>query len=191
MQEFLRKYGIFILLLFTIPVVIFSENNLFNSTYNKLFKQNKENSNSIIKSSIILPEMNFMIFHQNDQNQLKKEEQIFSTKKMIGEKYVLNFFASWCGYCMDEYDEIAKLKNKIPIYGIAWRDSPEKIREIINIRGNAYEKILLDPFGSSSAVLNIQGIPLTIIVNSKGEVVFAKAGQITSDEILKEFEKAK
>lgn len=181
MSEFFKKYGILLLLALTIPIVIFSEDNLINIAYKKLFRKNLESS-SIIKSSLSLPEMTFKIFDD------KEEQGLFSTEKMIGKKYVLNFFASWCGYCMEEYEELKALKGKIPVYGIAWRDSPEKIREMIDVLGNAYEKILLDPFGAQSSILNIQGIPLTLIVNSKGDVVFARAGQISKEELLKEFE---
>jgi thiol-disulfide isomerase/thioredoxin len=185
MNEFFKKYGIIFLLALLIPIVFLSEDNLINKTFRKILNQNSKRP--IIESSNKLPEMSFRILQIEKDSGGQKE--IFSTKEMIGQKYILHFFASWCGHCSGEHISFLDLQNQIPIYGIAWRDTPENIRGMISLLGNPYREILLDPFGSQSSALNITGIPLTIIIDSKGSVVFGRMGPIEPKELLEEFKK--
>jgi len=176
------RYIIILILLLLIPVVFLSKDNLINTAFRKIY------SKRIIKSTNKLPEMSFLIL---DKKENEEKVTKFSTKDMIGRKYILHFFASWCGYCIAEHSNFFILKNRdIPVYGIAWRDSPENIRNLIEKIGDPYEKILLDPFGFESSGINIVGIPMTIIINSKGEVVFGKAGEANIDILIKEFNSA-
>jgi thiol-disulfide isomerase/thioredoxin len=192
MHNFFKKYFLIIILIITIPIVLFSEDNLINMLFKKVYL--KISNKPIIRSNNKIPDMSFQILNIDEEISDKNENVFnkFSTKNMIGQKYIIHFFASWCGYCIEEYPLFFELKKeKIPVYAIAWKDSDENIKYIIKKLGNPFEKILLDPFGFDSSSLQISAIPLTILIDSKGNAVFGKMGQIDQNELISKFREAR
>ena len=110
-----------------------------------------------------------------------------SIKKMLGKKYVLQFFATWCGYCMEEYNAFLKMDRKLPIYGILWRDDPENAKRLVEANGSPFINIGIDPAGSISQAFNISVIPQTFVINEKGEVIFHRMGAFDPSYLLKFF----
>lgn len=153
---------------------------LNNHSILDIFKTNKK---PLITSQNHLPKMIFKIFGKNEE---------FNTEQMKGQKYILHFFATWCGYCMDEYQELLKITDqKLPIYGVAWQDSEENIKQLINYNPNTpFKEILLDPYGYQSRPLNLGAIPQTFIINEKSEVVFYFKGVINPEDLLKIYHKS-
>ena len=161
------------LLLALVMIIAFA----FNGRFDSLLHKNKEliNDNSI-------PRLSFQ--------SLFEEKKFFDTKQMQdeGKRYVLHFFASWCGYCVQEHDELMKIKDKgLPIYAVAWQDDKDDLRAFLNTHGNPYKDVFIDPTGSMSAKLRLNGVPQTFVINEKGQVVFYRRGVFEIDELLKFF----
>jgi cytochrome c biogenesis protein CcmG/thiol:disulfide interchange protein DsbE len=107
-----------------------------------------------------------------------------SNTDLLGNYGLLNIFGSWCIACKIEHLFLMKLKenNIIPIYGIAWRDTSEKLNNYLKENGNPYNNIGSDSTGKTIIDLGITGAPETFLISPDGRVLFHYAGPIT-DEI--------
>jgi cytochrome c biogenesis protein CcmG/thiol:disulfide interchange protein DsbE len=109
-----------------------------------------------------------------------------STTDLIGRKYVLHFFATWCGYCMKEHVSFLQMEKKLPIYAIGWKDDSDELKELLR-DGNPYTNVGFDEYGSLSRKLGIRVIPQTFVIDEKGKIIFHRVGQFDPNELLKFF----
>lgn len=102
---------------------------------------------------------------------------------ITGKYSLLNIFGSWCITCKIEHPFLMKLKenNIIPIYGIAWRDTKEKLNNYLQENGNPYHNIGADKEGKTIIDLGITGAPETFLISPDGKVVYSYAGAINDD----------
>ncbi|MEO8762045.1 MAG: TlpA disulfide reductase family protein [Bacteroidia bacterium] len=95
-----------------------------------------------------------------------------------GKKIILTFFATWCGDCLKEMKELdAAMKNNLKdVEVVAISDeSIEKITTFAERKKYNYTYLQLPkPFSS----IDIYAIPVTYLINAKGDVVYAKVGAI-------------
>lgn len=100
---------------------------------------------------------------------------------------VINFFASWCVPCRAEHPLLMKL-NQTPLrrfrlYGIAWKDVPEKTEGFLNALGSPYDTMLDDGDGQAGQALGITGVPETLVVDERGMVRAHIAGPLTPEDV--------
>jgi len=92
---------------------------------------------------------------------------------------VLNIFASWCGPCRSEHDELLVLKeHNIPVYGIVWNDTPAKINAFLAKAGDPYTQIGYDTNNSAIVPLGVKGLPETFIVGKDGHILHHHRGPL-------------
>jgi cytochrome c biogenesis protein CcmG/thiol:disulfide interchange protein DsbE len=99
--------------------------------------------------------------------------------KFRGERSVLIYFwATWCPYCISVRPEIAKLREKMgpsemEILGInvGGTDSLERLKRYQEGHPVSWP-ILYDSDGKVSKAYGVQGIPLFVLVNKEGNVVY-------------------
>jgi cytochrome c biogenesis protein CcmG/thiol:disulfide interchange protein DsbE len=117
----------------------------------------------------------------HDGNDVLKSSEIVDSQNMV----MLNFFASWCASCLAEHDTLKALseENGIKIYGIAWRDSPEKTKEWLKKHGDFYTKVGTDQQNKIGSIFQLEGVPQTYLINSDGVVTEVFKGPITMDLI--------
>jgi peroxiredoxin len=95
-----------------------------------------------------------------------------------GKKIILTFFGTWCGDClleMKQLDEAMKTNLK-DVEVVAISDEPiSKITSFAQRKKYNYTFLQLPkPFAS----IDIYAIPVTYLINSKGEVIHSKVGAI-------------
>ncbi len=108
-----------------------------------------------------------------------------------GKPVVVNFWASWCGYCAAEAPDLEALYKQYSPKGLQMlgvgTDEPEKLGPKAKELGLTY------PIGSNpdaARSYGVQGIPHTFIINSKGEVTASLVGQRSKEELEAEIKKA-
>ena len=111
----------------------------------------------------------------------------FANTTLTGEPALLNVFASWCPACPQEHPVLTRISREgVPVYGIAWKDKPEKTRGWIARFGNPYRVIAADESGRTAIDLGITGAPESFIVDARGRVRYKVIGPISNEKWDKE-----
>jgi len=105
-----------------------------------------------------------------------------------GKIVIVNFWASWCPFCVEEMPEFEKLSqemgDKIVILGINRGESVEKQNEFLSsLQEKITYRLLLDPNDGAAKAYNIKVMPTTFFLNENGIIAQKKLGPLTLDEI--------
>jgi cytochrome c biogenesis protein CcmG/thiol:disulfide interchange protein DsbE len=102
-----------------------------------------------------------------------------------GKVSVVNFWASWCMPCVEEYPLLIQLKENagVDIYGVNYKDRASAARHFIGRYGNPFTALGTDAQGRAAIDWGVYGMPETFIVDGKGTIVYKQVGPITSDVI--------
>ncbi len=99
-----------------------------------------------------------------------------------GAPMLVNFFASWCVPCVIEAPALMTLaQQKIPIWGIAYKDKPDAARRFLTRNGDPYARIAMDGPGRVAIDWGVYGVPETYLLDRTGTVRWRQAGPITDD----------
>ncbi len=99
---------------------------------------------------------------------------------------LVNFWASWCQPCRAEHPNLMQMKKDgITIYGVNYKDKPDKALGFLSSLGNPFIRIGADATGRNGIEWGIYGVPETFIIDGNGVVVKRFAGPITQ-RVLKE-----
>lgn len=103
-----------------------------------------------------------------------------SSEQLKGRVTLLNVFASWCIACKVEHPVLLKLSQakKIELYGLAWKDKPEELKNWLAELGNPYVAIADDATGRTAIDLGVTGAPETYVIDRKGRVRYKQIGPI-------------
>jgi cytochrome c biogenesis protein CcmG, thiol:disulfide interchange protein DsbE len=96
---------------------------------------------------------------------------------------VVNFWASWCGPCVQEHPHLIEL-SRLPgvhVVGINYKDLAANARRFLGRYGNPYAAIGADTTGRTAIEWGVYGMPETFILDRKGRIVFKHVGPITPE----------
>jgi|TARA_R110002073_G_scaffold35290_4_gene103459 cytochrome c biogenesis protein CcmG, thiol:disulfide interchange protein DsbE len=92
---------------------------------------------------------------------------------------IVNFFASWCGPCKVEHPLLMELADQdINIFGIAYRDNPERTKQFLERYGNPFHLTASGKKGDADAEWGFSTIPQTFVIDSQGKVLFHFSGSL-------------
>jgi len=89
---------------------------------------------------------------------------------------IVHFFSSWCVYCRVEFPYIIELKaqSKLPIIGIAYKDTQEQIVPWLDHMGNPFKEVIYDESAKLAYQMGVTSIPQTFVVNQKGKIIYTQ-----------------
>jgi cytochrome c biogenesis protein CcmG/thiol:disulfide interchange protein DsbE len=93
---------------------------------------------------------------------------------------LVNFWASWCAPCRVEHPKLEELAAEgLPIYGVNYKDEPDKALAFLAELGDPYAGIGADAGGRMGLDWGLYGVPETFVIDGDGTVVLRFAGPIT------------
>jgi len=112
----------------------------------------------------------------------------FNLSHLRGKPAVINFWATWCPPCRDELPELAAVQQKtqVAFIGIAVEDNLSFANEYARVHDVTYPIVggkeaaiaLMQQLGNTKAAM-----PFTLLIDGRGEVVWARKGRIPVDEL--------
>jgi thiol-disulfide isomerase/thioredoxin len=111
--------------------------------------------------------------------------QSFIRENFTGKVTLVNFWASWCGPCVEEIPALNRLREHMKdrpfeLISINYAEKPQQIREFLNMVRVDFP-VLLDEDGSYSAKWNVLVYPATFVIATNGEIVYGVNGAIEWD----------
>jgi cytochrome c biogenesis protein CcmG/thiol:disulfide interchange protein DsbE len=119
---------------------------------------------------------------------LGQEDVIVNSQDLIGEPFLVNFWASWCVTCRVEHPVIEELAKTgaIRIVGLNFRDETADAQAWLQRFGNPYTMIIQDYSGRTSIDFGVYAAPETFLVDENGIIVFKQLGALTPAVIEQE-----
>lgn len=117
--------------------------------------------------------------------------------KLKGKWVIVNYWASWCHNCADEMPELNNFykhntDKNILLYGTNVDDiPPDELKEAVHNMDINFPILVEDPLHAWN-LDDVEGVPMTFIINPKGEVVKKILGTNTEQslkEMLQELKK--
>ncbi|MDE8343824.1 MAG: DsbE family thiol:disulfide interchange protein [Acidocella sp.] len=103
--------------------------------------------------------------------------------RAAGTPVLLNFFASWCVPCLQEAPTLMALHDAtlIPIWGIAYQDTPGAAAGFLARNGNPYARLARDESGTTAINFGLYGVPESYLIDRSGIIRWRFAGPLTED----------
>ncbi|GEA16252.1 MAG: cytochrome c biosis protein CcmG, thiol:disulfide interchange protein DsbE [Moorella sp. (in: firmicutes)] len=106
-----------------------------------------------------------------------------------GQVVVLNFWATWCPYCVAEMEELDKAAGRLADQGvkvlavnIMQRETEAGIRAFLGNKEHNY-LVLLDHDSRVARSYGVAGIPTTFIIDRQGQIRRVKQGPLGPGEL--------
>lgn len=116
----------------------------------------------------------------------------FKLSDVQGKPVILNFWATWCGYCKMEMSDF---EEKYQAYGDeihfamvnvtdGVQETVEKASGYVSEQGFTFP-VYYDTDGMAAMRYNLSGLPVTYLLDAEGEIVAWQQGMLTADTLQK------
>ncbi len=104
----------------------------------------------------------------------------FVSADMLGQVWVLNVWASWCGPCIQEHPYLVSLAEQrpVPVVGLNYKDDPLDAQRWLARLGDPFAHLLDDREGDVGLDWGVYGVPETFIIDRAGRVRYKHVGPV-------------
>ena len=162
---------------------------------NSLFAQKKTGD----QKTVLAPPAEPKVFVKVSQINDAKLKEILKPKD--GKPLLVNFWATWCEPCREEFPDLVKISNdyqgKLDVVTISLDDVAEintTVPQFLSEMKALMPSYLLVTEDESAVIGSISkewsgGLPFTILYNEKGELIYFKQGKFKTDVLKLEINK--
>lgn len=106
----------------------------------------------------------------------------YNIQSLKGQKVIVSFYASWCPNCIEELKTLNSIKDTHleDITVLAITDEP--MEKLLSFKAKKQYPFTFVKLQQPFNAININSIPTTYLLNTKGEVVYNKVGYIAWDD---------
>jgi len=104
---------------------------------------------------------------------------------LIGDVWILNVWASWCGSCRVEhplFNQLAK-KKLVTLVGLNYKDDPKDAKQWLAQLGNPYAISVMDLEGRTGLDYGVYGVPESFVVDKKGIIRYKHTGPVEPNDM--------
>lgn len=113
--------------------------------------------------------------------------------ELQGKPVIINFWATWCGYCVREMPAFERLKeefgDQIGIIAVNCGEDADTVKDFAAENGYTFP-IALDEEFAISMLYPTNAIPYTVIVDGEGKVTHVSSGAADADTMYERYKKA-
>lgn len=111
---------------------------------------------------------------------VEDRQQFLTEQDLLGEPYIINFWATWCPSCRWEHPYLNSLANEegVRIIGVNYKDERDLAITWLQDYANPYALDIFDPNGDLGFEMGVTGAPETFFVDSKGVIQHRFQGPI-------------
>ena len=107
--------------------------------------------------------------------------------ELRGRPVVVNFWASWCGPCVEEFPLLQEAADRhaeagLVVIGIVYQDRSEAARDFMARNGGTWTAAM-DPDERAAAAYGILGPPETFFIGRDGRIVARQFGQLSAGSL--------
>lgn len=117
---------------------------------------------------------------------LLRGQDHFRTEDLRGRPAVLNFWATWCAFCVEEMPDLQavheQFADRVQFVGIDREDDLDKARTLADETGVTYP-LAVDADGSFFRAVKARAMPTTVLVDAGGTIVYRHAGPLTAADL--------
>ncbi len=96
-----------------------------------------------------------------------------------GQPSIVYFWAEWCSVCVQMQPVISELIEKVPAVTVAVQSGNDQ-RVVDHLNKHALDwPVVNDVSGEISRYYQVQGVPMILVLNRSGEIVFGSSGYTT------------
>lgn len=106
-----------------------------------------------------------------------------------GQMIILNFWATWCGYCVKEMPLLDELDQRedVTVLAVSVGEDEKTVRDYIEKNGYSFD-VFLDEEGTLAGRFGVRGFPTSIFIGSDFEYFYSYPGMVEKDTIDAIFE---
>lgn len=115
--------------------------------------------------------------------ELSNIESAVDTVDLIAEPAVVNFWASWCVACRADHPLLLELSRSVPVFGVNHLDHRDDALRWLDYYGDPYVTSLFDAEGRIASRLDIEALPVSLVMDGHGKILYRHAGPLDSNTV--------
>ncbi|CAB5496328.1 redoxin domain-containing protein [Bathymodiolus thermophilus thioautotrophic gill symbiont] len=104
-----------------------------------------------------------------------------NSKPLPNQALLIHFWATWCGICALENDNIQALSKDYKVLNIAMQSGTNaELIKYANEHNMRLDNIINDNSGSLAKLFGVRATPSSFFINPKGHIQFVEVGYVTT-----------